>query len=130
MKIYGGDTSVAPTEDDVDQATEVFREELAILNRLFTGYDLTTFLDPECDPFERYRQLAKAAEFVFASTEVLNSESKSGKSTKKVLLKSISWRLLSVCALPMIFASRPENLGKRNPLLHNVIWRLPDLYER
>ena len=87
MKIYGGDTSVAPTEDDVDQATGVFREELAILNRLFTGYDLTPFLDPECDPFERYRQLAKAAEFVFASIEVLNSESKSGKSTKKVPFK-------------------------------------------
>lgn len=87
MKIYGGDTSVAPTEDDVEQATELFREELAILNRLFTGYDLTPFLNPECDPFERYRQLAKAAEFVFASTEVLNSESKSGKSTKKVPFK-------------------------------------------
>ena len=87
MKIYGGDTSVAPTEDDVEQATEVFREELVILNRLFTGYDLTPFLNPECDPFERYRQLAKAAEFVFASTEVLNSESKSGKRTKKVPFK-------------------------------------------
>lgn len=87
MKIYGGDTSVAPTEDDVEQATELFREELAILNRLFTGYNLTPFLNPECDPFERYRQLAKAAEFVFASTEVLNSESKNGKSTKKVPFK-------------------------------------------
>ena len=87
MKIYGGDTSVAPTEDDVEQATDVFREELVILNRLFSGYDLTPFLDPESDPFERYRQLAKAAEFVFASTEVLNSESKSGKSTKKVPFK-------------------------------------------
>ncbi len=87
MKIYGGDTSVAPTEDDVEQATEVFREELVILNRLFTGYDLAPFLDPECNPFERYRQLAKAAEFVFASTEILNSESKNGKSTKKVPFK-------------------------------------------
>ena len=87
MKIYGGDTSVAPTEDDVWQATEVFREELAILNRLFLGYDLTPFLDPECDPFERYRQLASAAEYVFTSTEILNSESKNGKSTKKVPFK-------------------------------------------
>lgn len=28
MKVYGGDTSVAPTSDDVEQATSVFREEL------------------------------------------------------------------------------------------------------
>ena len=28
MKIYGGDTSVAPTSDDVEQATSVFREEM------------------------------------------------------------------------------------------------------
>ena len=40
MKIYGGDNSVAPTKDDVEQATSVFREELAVLNNLFTGYDL------------------------------------------------------------------------------------------
>ena len=31
MKIYGGNTSVAPTVDDVEQATNVFREELEIL---------------------------------------------------------------------------------------------------
>ena len=31
MKVYGGDTSVAPTEDDVEQATSVLREELEIL---------------------------------------------------------------------------------------------------
>lgn len=87
MKIYGGDTSVAPTEDDVEQATEMFREELDILNRLFSGYNLAPFLDPKCDPYERYRQLAKIAEFVFVSTEILNVESKNGKSTKKVPFK-------------------------------------------
>lgn len=31
MKVYGGDTSVAPTSDDVEQATSVFREELEVL---------------------------------------------------------------------------------------------------
>ena len=30
MKIYGGNTSVAPTSDDVEQATLVFREELEV----------------------------------------------------------------------------------------------------
>ncbi len=86
MKIYGGDTSVAPTSDDVEQATEVFREELEVLKTMFTGYDLKPFLNPESDPVERYRLLAKAAEYVFASTEELNSEGKSG--TQKVSFKT------------------------------------------
>lgn len=44
MKVYGGDTSVAPTSDDVEQATSVFREELEILKTLFSDYDLSPFL--------------------------------------------------------------------------------------
>lgn len=51
MKIYGGNTSVAPTADDVEQATMIFREELEILKTLFTDYDLAPFLNPECDPY-------------------------------------------------------------------------------
>lgn len=88
MKLYGGDSSVAPTADDVDQATSVFREELLILKDLFTGYDLAPFLDPAGDPAERYRLLAKAAEYVFVSTEELSTESNSGKTTKKVSFKT------------------------------------------
>lgn len=45
LKIYGGDHSIAPTADDVQQATDVFREELSILKDLFSGYDLTPFLN-------------------------------------------------------------------------------------
>jgi type I restriction enzyme R subunit len=74
MKLYGGDTSVAPTADDVEQGTMVFREELEVLKTLFTAYDLTPFLNPECDPVKRYTLLAKAAEYVFASTQELSSE--------------------------------------------------------
>lgn len=81
MKVYGGDMSVAPTEDDVAQATAVFKEELEVLKSLFRGYDLTSFLDPDCDPVLRYKLLAKAAEYVFASTEELKSEGKSGTLT-------------------------------------------------
>mgnify|MGYP000332154072 CR=1 FL=1 len=61
MKVYGGDTSVAPTSDDVEQATSVFREELEVLKNMFTGYDLSPFLNSECDPIERYRLLAKSS---------------------------------------------------------------------
>ena len=37
MKVYGGNTSVAPTSDDVEQATSVFREELEILKNMFVS---------------------------------------------------------------------------------------------
>ncbi len=86
MKIYGGDNSVAPTADDVEQATITFREELEILKRLFVGYDLTPFLNPNCNPVERYKLLAKAAEYVFVSTQELKTSSKKGG--KKVAFKT------------------------------------------
>ena len=88
MKVYGGDNSVAPTADDVEQATGVFREELEILKNLFAGYDLTPFLDPEADPAERYKLLANAAEFVFVSNQILQTEANGGKSTKTVSFKT------------------------------------------
>lgn len=88
MKIYGGDGSVAPTADDIAQATGVFREELSILKELFSNYDLTPFLDPNGDPAERYRLLAKAAEYVFVSTQELKSEAQDGKTVRKVSFKT------------------------------------------
>ncbi len=88
MKLYGGDSSVAPSADDVEQATGVFKEEIEILKDLFTGYDLTPFLNPAGDPAERYRLLAKAAEYVFISTQELQTESKGGKSVSKVSFKT------------------------------------------
>lgn len=86
MKLYGGDTSVAPTADDVEQATSIFRNYLESLKRIFTEFDLTPFLDPNCNPTERYTLLAKAAEFVFISTEILNIEGNKG--TSKVSFKT------------------------------------------
>lgn len=74
IKIYGGNTSVAPTQDDVEQATKIFREELEILKKLFSGYNLAPFLNLECNPVKRYTLLAKAAEYVFTATEVLKQE--------------------------------------------------------
>ena len=88
MKVYGGNNSVAPTADDVAQATGVFREELTILQTLFSGYDLSPFLDPNCDPAERYRLLAKAAEYVFVSTQELRIESNDRQSVNKVSFKT------------------------------------------
>ena len=88
IKTYGGDVTIAPSADDVEQATAIFREELEVLKELFVGYDLTPFLDPEGDPAVRYTLLAKAAEYVFVSTQELNTHSKDEKSVKKVSFKT------------------------------------------
>ena len=40
LKMYGGNCSIAPTADDVEQATDAFRQELMILKDLFSGYCL------------------------------------------------------------------------------------------
>lgn len=92
MKVYGGNNSVAPTSDDVEQAASVFREELEILKSQFTGYDLTPFLNPSCDPVERYKLLSKAAEYVFLSTKLLSTEGNGGSyqvSFKTYFLKTV-----------------------------------------
>lgn len=86
MKMYGGSTSIAPNADDVEQATMVFREELAVLKTLFVECDLTPFLNQNCDPVERYKLLSKAAEYVFCSKQRLKIESKKG--SKDVAFKT------------------------------------------
>lgn len=74
MKQYGGDSCIAPTEDDVEQATIEFKNQLIILKDfLFLDYDLKPFLDVNCDPTKRYKLLTEAAEYVFKSTEELNT---------------------------------------------------------
>ncbi|UPS45565.1 HsdR family type I site-specific deoxyribonuclease [Prevotella sp. E15-22] len=87
-KMYGGGGSVAPTEDDVEQATVLFLQQLEILKSLFKDYDLTPFLDVKTDPARRYILLAKAAEYVFSSNEKFNLTSKDGKKTKPVSFKT------------------------------------------
>ena len=87
-KLYGGGGSVAPTEDDIEQATIIFREHIVILQNLFRDSDLTPFLNPQTDPGVRYKLLAKAAEYVFTSMENFNTVSTDGKKTKKVSYKT------------------------------------------
>ena len=87
-KIYGGTNTLAPNEDDIEQATAIFREHLEILKILFREYDLAPFLNVNTDAATRYMLLAKAAEYVFTSTQILNSVNKDGKNTKKVTFKT------------------------------------------
>lgn len=109
MKMYGGNTSVAPNEDDVEQATTIFREELEVLKTMFIGYDLKLFLNPDSDPIERYRLLAKAAEYVFVSTEELNSESENG--TQKVSFKTYFLKTVKRMRLGYDIAQPSGNLS-------------------
>lgn len=89
MKMYGGGgNTFAPTDDDVEQATTIFREYLSILKDLFKQMDLTPFLNPETDPVVRYSLLAKMAEYIFKSNELLNLASEDGKKVKRVSFKT------------------------------------------
>ncbi len=86
MKVYGGESSIAPSADDVEQAVMAFKNELEILKNLFVGYDLTPFLMNDFEPTKRYELLARAAEFVFASTQMLNLQA--NNSVKKLSFKA------------------------------------------
>ena len=88
LKTYGGDSSIAPSSDDVEQAKNAFKDELEILKRLFKDYDLKPFLDPNCNPATRYELLAKAAEYVFKSTLQLKAEAKNKDGSQTVLFKT------------------------------------------
>lgn len=115
MKLYGGDTSIAPTEDDVAQATSAFRDELEILNRIFKDYDLTDFLDPDCDPRKRYKALVKAAEFVFESTEELQLSN--NNQSKKVSFKVYFLKTVKRMRLAHDICQPSGNLGEEESAL-------------
>ena len=76
LKTYGGETQIAPTDDDIEQSTMIFRENLAVLCDMFKTYDLSPFLNPKTDPVLRYKLLSQAAEYVFNSTQQMNFEGK------------------------------------------------------
>ena len=117
IKTYGGDVSVAPSSDDVEQATEIFRTEMEILKDLFTGYDLAPFLDPESDPALRYTLLAKAAEYVFASTQELNTQTNGGKSVKKVSFKTYFLKTVKRMRAAYDICQPSGNLGEEESAL-------------
>ena len=115
MKIYGGDTSVAPTEDDVIQATNAFREKLEILKVLFKDYDLKPFLNPKCDPIERYKLLAKAAEYVFVSTKELKIQNQ--RKSEKVSFKTYFLKTVKIMRAAFDIAQPSGNLGEEESAL-------------
>lgn len=85
MKNYGSSgESLELSEDDILLATSLFRHLLGALKEQFSIKDIEAFMNPELSDTERYTLLAKTSEKIFASTKMLNMESKDGKEIVKV----------------------------------------------
>ena len=115
MKLYGGNTSVAPTTDDVEQATRLFREQLEILKDLFKGYDLQPFLDVNCAPTLRYELLAKAAEYVLVKSGAYNWEE--DKKSSKVSFKTYFLKTVKRMRLAYEICQPSGELGEEESAL-------------
>lgn len=87
VKLYGGEANIADSPDDAEKAKGIFTEELIILRNMFTGYDLSPFLDSDIDSVKRYALLSKAAEYVFASPEKFSVNTNGGKGVKSVFFR-------------------------------------------
>jgi len=115
MKVYGGDESIAPSEDDVEQATLLFRNELAIIKDLFIGYDLTPFIDVNCDSTQRYILLSNAAEYVFTITNELNLETNGN--TQRVSFKTYFLKTVKRMRAAFDICQPSGNLGEEESAL-------------
>ena len=86
MRKFGGD-SFGPSEDDVEQALEALIIELDLIERIFTGFDISPFTSPKATPLERLECLSSAADYVITMTDMLNVSNANGQ-TKKVEAKT------------------------------------------
>ena len=68
MKGYGGDTPSIPSDDDVKQALEALIVELDIIKKLFVGFDISPFTNPDTKPLERLECLSSAANYILTLT--------------------------------------------------------------
>ncbi len=79
----------------------------------------------DCDPIERYKLLAKAAEFVFISTQELKIEG--SKCPKSVSFKTYFLKTVKRMRSAYDICQPSGNLNEEESLLHNVLWQLRDL---
>ncbi|MBQ8272669.1 MAG: type I restriction endonuclease subunit R [Tidjanibacter sp.] len=82
----GGD--FGPSEDDVLQALQALLIELDILKKLFVGFDISPFTDPNAKPLERLECLSAAADYIITLTDQLNAATQEGKTPKLVSAKT------------------------------------------
>lgn len=130
MKMYGGDNSVAPSEDDVEQATIAFREELSVLKNLFRDYDLSPFLNPESDPAERYEFLSNAAGYVIASYEELQTENSKGTKIQKVSFKTYFLQTVKRMRLAYDICQPSGDLGEEESALAQCFMAIAGLVRK
>lgn len=87
MQKYGG-SDFGPSDDDVQQALEALIIELDILKKLFVGFDITPFTNPDTKPLERLDCLSAAADYIISLTQMLNVTTKEGAKPKLVGAKT------------------------------------------
>lgn len=87
MHKYGG-KSFGPSEDDVQQALEALIVELDLIKRVFNGFDISTFTDPDAKPLDRLECLSAAANYILTLTEELNLDTLGNGKPKKVSAKT------------------------------------------
>lgn len=87
MHKYGG-SSFGPSEDDVEQALEALIVELDLIRRLFHGFDITPFTDPDAKPLDRLDCLSSAADYILKMTEMLHIDTSGNGKPKKVSAKT------------------------------------------
>lgn len=85
MKGYGGDTPSIPSDDDVKQALEALIIELDIIKKLFVGFDISPFTNPDTKPLERLECLSSAANYILTLTEQLNVSLGQGAAKPKLV---------------------------------------------
>jgi type I restriction enzyme R subunit len=84
MHTFGG-KSFGPSEDDVQQALEALIIELDILKKLFVGFDISSFTNPDAKPLERLECLYSAADYIITLTQQLNVSSERGVTKPKLV---------------------------------------------
>jgi len=84
MVLYGGESSIAPNQDDVQQAINIFKDELGLLKTQFSDFDLSLFIKPDENPAKRYIVLTQAADYVLRTVKKLNLVAKGNTKVIKV----------------------------------------------
>ena len=89
VKQFGGDGGdFGPSDDDVEQALQALNVELMLLREVFSGFDITPFIDADAKPLERLECLSAAADYVMGMTQWFNVVTTEGVKPKTVSAKT------------------------------------------
>ena len=74
-----------PSDDDVQQALEALIIELDLIKKLFTGFDISPFINLDTKPLERLECLSGAADYIITLTQKLNVAAEKGTAKPKLV---------------------------------------------